>query len=112
MHQNILDPAGKDITQVIQRSRRDVSVVLERVQCAAAEGVILDERIGRIDVSSNLSGEHVRDLPGRQLALPPEHVHHPEFRIKELHARISPFCGLVSSSIHYTSCIAFSILLS
>ena len=47
MHQNILDPAGKDITQVIQRSRRDVSVVLERVQCAAAEGVILDERIGR-----------------------------------------------------------------
>ena len=47
MHQNIFDPAGKDIAQVIQRSRRDISVVFERVQRAAAEGVILDKRIGR-----------------------------------------------------------------
>lgn len=31
---------------------RDVSVVLERVQCAAAEGVILDERIGRNALSA------------------------------------------------------------
>lgn len=47
MPQNIFHVAGEDIAQIVQRGGGDVPVLFEGVQGAAAEGIVLDQRIGR-----------------------------------------------------------------
>lgn len=43
--QYVLDPAAQCAAQVVERGRGDVAALLERIQRAAAERVVFDERI-------------------------------------------------------------------
>lgn len=45
--QHILHAAGKNAAKVIERRGGDIAVVLERVQCTAAECVVFDQGVGR-----------------------------------------------------------------
>ena len=43
--QHILHVAGQNVAEIIEGGGRDISVVLQRIQRPAAEGIILNERI-------------------------------------------------------------------
>ena len=47
MPKNIFHVAGEDIAQIIQCGGGDVPVLFEGVQGSSAEGIVLDQRIGR-----------------------------------------------------------------
>lgn len=44
--QNVLDAAREDLADVVERGGGDVPIMLQGVQCSAAERVIFDKHIG------------------------------------------------------------------